>query len=211
MTNANGVNVEANQVALGHGAIFDFERLDFSGLSVDDSAAVRAAIARRENFYGYIPSAGLGFIIRNYRSLAAWGVLEEAWLDAYVHASHFDGHGLATIMAVFDACDRQRLHALRPVCQGLVRQRRYSLFRGCAGPLHTPGLSWTSSLDKAIWYAAKHASYNDLADCAVYAATVSAEEIYCRLDHYDDEFIAYVPNVWRIDVPQTEFRLDRPR
>jgi len=86
-----------------------------------------------------------------------------------------------------------------------------TLFRGCAGPVHSWGMSWTSSLDKAIWYAAHHAEFYNLSDLAVYVATVAVEDIYCRLDHYDDDFIAYVQGAWRIDVPSGEFRLDRPR
>jgi hypothetical protein len=51
-------------------------------------------------------------------------------------------------------------------------------------------MSWTSSLDKAIWYAAQHAMYYDLTDCAVYIATMRVSEIYCCVDHYDHDCIA---------------------
>lgn len=36
-------------------------------------------------------------------------------------------------------------------------------------------------------------------------------ELYCPLDHYDDDFIVYPCEIWRVDVPANEFRLDRPR
>jgi hypothetical protein len=36
-------------------------------------------------------------------------------------------------------------------------------------------------------------------------------EIYCLLDHYDLDFIAYPRQAWRVDVPVEEYRLDRPR
>src|SRR5882724_8634799 len=45
----------------------DLERLDFAGLTERDANEVRNAIARGENFHGYIPAESLGFIIRNYR------------------------------------------------------------------------------------------------------------------------------------------------
>ena len=63
-------------------------------------------------------------------------------------------------------------------------------FEVVPGPDHTLGMSWTSSLDKAIWYAAQHAMYYDLTDCAVYIATMRVSEIYCCVDHYDHDCIA---------------------
>jgi hypothetical protein len=41
------------------------------------------------------------------------------------------------------------------------------------------GMSWSMSLDKAIWYAAKHAAAEKLSNVAVYAATVDRDGIYC--------------------------------
>jgi hypothetical protein len=130
--------------------------LDFADIEQASAQNVRAAIQRGDNFHGYIPSEALDFIVRNYRELARLQALEPAWLDCYIHASHFSTYGLATIKAIFDACDRRRLRALKPVTQ--IVGDRATLFRGCAGPVHTLGMSWTSSLDKAIWYAAHHAA-----------------------------------------------------
>src|SRR6266700_1225314 len=191
----------------------DLERLDFAGLTERDAYEVRNAIARGENFHGYIPAESLGFIIRNYRILAPMGALEAAWLDAYVHSSHFFEHGLSVVKSVYDACNRDRLCMLKPLGQALTfeKEGRLTLFRGCAGPAHSMGMSWTPSLDKAIWYAAHHVEDYDLANPTVYVATVPMAEIYCRLDHYDDDFIVHPSNAWRVDVPVEEFRLDRPR
>lgn len=187
----------------------DLEMLDFTGIGESDARRVRAAIQRGDNFQGYIPSDALDFIVRNYRALARLHVLEPAWLDCYVHSSHFNSYGVETINAIFDACDRQRLRTLKPMPQ--IAGDRATLFRGCAGPVHTLGMSWTSSLDKAIWYAAHHATHYDLADCAVYVVTIPVSEIYCRLDHYEHDCIVHPPSAWRVDVPTEEFRLDRPR
>lgn len=191
----------------------DLEGLDFTGLTNKDVVAVKMAVARRENFFGYIPENGLAFIIRNYRPLARGGLLEAPWLDAYVHASHFGAQGISVVKDVFDACDRNRLLALKPLGEGLVQAGgdRLTLFRGCAGPVHSMGMSWTQSLDKAIWYAAHHAEHYELANPAVYVTTVSIAEIYCRLDHYDADFIVYSDEGWCVDVPAREFRLDRRR
>ena len=190
------------------------EALDFAGLTEGDASAVKKAIARGENFHGYIPDEGFDFIIRNYRLLASLGILEAPWLDAYEHASHFAAQGVSVLQAVFNSCDRDRLLALKPLGRvlALARNDRLTLFRGCAGPIHSMGMSWTPWLGKAIWYAAKHASYCALSNLAVYAAIVPVAEIYCRLDHYDDDdCIVYVREAWRVDVPAKEFRLDRPR
>jgi hypothetical protein len=191
----------------------DFSGLDFAGIDVGDARQVCDAIARGENFHGYIPSESFGFIVRNYRALAGLGALEPAWLDAYVHASHYDGFGFDVLRAIFDACDRTRLLALKPLGEtvALAQNGRITLFRGCAGPVHHKGLSWTSSLDKAIWYAARHAVYSDIGNVAAYAATLDVAEIYCRLDHYDIDLIACPSAWWRVDVPADEFRLDRSR
>ena len=72
-------------------------------------------------------------------------------------------------------------------------------------------MSWTSSLDKAIWYAAHHVKYYNLENITVYAAVVERDEIYCCGAHYDFDFIVCPNEWWPIDVPKEEFRLDRPR
>ena len=122
--------------------------LDFASIEETDAQHVRAAIQRGDNLQGYIPSAALDFIVRNYRALARLKALEPAWLDCYVHSSYFSTYGIETIKAIFDACDRQRLLTLKPLTR--IAGDRVTLFRGCAGPVHTLGMSWTSSLDKAI-------------------------------------------------------------
>jgi hypothetical protein len=182
--------------------------LVFSGLDGRSADAVTSAIRRSENFHGYIPSESLDFIVRNYRALASLGALEAAWLDAYVHASHFAAHPLETLKAIFDACDPRRLQHLKPVGDlgALSQNERVTLFRGCAGPRHTLGMSWTQSLDKAIWYAAHHVAHYDLSNPKVYVATISIESIYCRLDHYDGDFIALPDEAWPVAVPSANAR-----
>jgi hypothetical protein len=189
------------------------EGLDFTGLTALAASNVRAAIANGDNFHGYIPSESLEFIVRNYRQLAPMKALEAAWLDAYVHASNFKEYGVEMLKAVFDACDRDRLLELKPLgnSSGVAEGYRVTLFRGCAGSVHTMGMSWTKSLDKAIWYAAHHAEFYDLTDLAVYVTTLPVTDVYCRLEHYDHDFIVYPRQAWRVDVPVEEYRLDRPR
>lgn len=187
--------------------------IDYSMLEPHDASAVAAALDREENFCGYIPSQAFEFILRNASALQRRGALEDAWLAAYLNQSHFADHGMEVVKAVFDMCDRSRLQALKAIDRpvAIANSGRVSLFRGCAGPVHHMGMSWTASLGKAIWYASHKAAYYDQGNLAVYATTVALDEIYCRLDRNEEEFIV-VPSVWwRVDLPSAEFRLDRPR
>lgn len=189
------------------------EHIDFSGLNSVEAEKVKNAIMKGENFYGYIPSDGLSFITQNYEALKTLGVLEAAWLDAYVHASNFSMWSFETIKSVFNSCDRDKLRSLKPIDETLGRltNGRITVFRGCAGPLHNMGMSWIQSLDKAIWYAAHHVEHYDLNNPVVYVATISLDEIYCQLDHYDADLIVAPTEAWTVDVPASEFRVNRPR
>jgi hypothetical protein len=122
---------------------------------------VKDAISEGRDFYGYIPEKGLKFIINNFKSLSSIGALEQNWMQAYTHASHFEDIPLDLIQEIFKLCDKKILQENYPVYVGdhFSNGERFSLFRGCAGPIHKKGMSWTSSLDKAIWYAAHHAEY----------------------------------------------------
>jgi hypothetical protein len=187
--------------------------LDYGNLSPDEAKRVASAIARGENFYGYIPSEAFDFIKRNFVELGRLGVLEDAWLSAYIFKSHFAEYSLEAVKAIFDACDRTKLRSLQPIDDpvNVAKNGRLSLFRGCAGPEHRMGMSWTASLDKAIWYAAHKAAYYDLSDLAVYATTVEIDEVYCRFNRNEEEFIVLPQRWWKINIPVDEFRLDRKR
>jgi hypothetical protein len=188
---------------------------DFTGLSSKDARAYRKAIEAGDDLRWHFGERSFDFILRNYMKLADAGQLELSWLSTYLQTSHFEHIGFAKLKAIFDACDRSRLQALSvPVGKG-ISTKRVSLFRGCAGPVHTRGMSWTPSLDKAIYYAAWHAEWHAehqaSGEVAVYATTVCLSEVYCRLDRNEDEFLVAPENAWRIEVPASEFRLDRPR
>jgi hypothetical protein len=196
-------------------------RLDYSDLLVTEVEGIEQALStgEGEKITWYIPDKALAFVLRNYRRLAELGILEPNWMSAYLHASHFNAVPLSLLQDVFNTCDKKilqkhyRIPDLPRLNPNLPRLggERFSLFRGCAGPEHRMGMSWLASLDKAIWYAAKHAAHYELTNLAVYAAVVDRAEIYCCGDFYDLDFIVYPRAWWRVDVPATEFRLDRPR
>jgi len=56
-----------------------------------------------------------------------------------------------------------------------------------------------------------HLAQGDTLEVAAYEATIDLSEIYCRLDRNEDQFLVVPENVWSIDVPAEEFRLDRAR
>jgi hypothetical protein len=194
-------------------------------LTASEADAVRVAISQGEeaDVVSCIPGKALQFTLANYLQLAALRVLERNWMAAYVHAQAPDlAHvPLNQLKTVFDACDRDILQKDCPIYGGDRQSnwQRFSLFRGCAGPDHRKGMSWTSSLDKAIWYASHHVAIHaaryphlpTLNNVAVYAASVSRSEIYCCANHYDLDYIVHPTKWWRVNVPVAEFRLDRPR
>ncbi|WP_426236535.1 hypothetical protein [Pararhizobium sp. DWP1-1-3] len=188
---------------------------NFSGLSSQDLEDFQKAINDGDDLRWRFGERSLDFILRNYAKLAEVGQLEASWLSSYLHTSHFEQIGFEKLKAIFEACDRIKLQALSvPVRKGISTER-ISLFRGCAGPVHTRGMSWTTSLDKPIYCAAWHAEWHlkqgTPNDVAVYATTVHTSEVYCRLDRNEDEFLVIPAKVWRIDVPSSEFSLGRER
>ncbi|MBY3032438.1 hypothetical protein HF265_25710 [Rhizobium leguminosarum] len=188
---------------------------DYTGLSADEIEAFRQAIEVGEDLHWRFRERSTDFIVRNCAKLAEMDRLESYWLSTYLNTSHFEHIGFDKLKTVFDACDRTKLqkHSV-PVSKGISTER-ISLFRGCGGLVHTRGMSWTPSLDKAIWYAAWHREWHledeEQGEVAVYATTICLSEVYCRLDHNEDEFLVVPDNMWRIEVPASEFRLDRQR
>lgn len=200
---------------------FDLDTLDFSDLEAEETLNVKSAIGRQEDFYGYILDKGMSFIIKNYQTLAEMGHLERNWITAYVQGSWPEILTFETMKAIFDACNRNTLNSLYPVTEDhlpILERGKYhciTLFRGCSSPDYIPGMSWTTNLSKAIWYAAYSRAHNDsipdIQECSVYATIVTKDDIYCFLTRYEPEYIVVPKKYWKIDVPQEEFRLDRKR
>lgn len=187
--------------------------MNFINLDPEEISNIKNAINQNEDFYGYIPEKGMQFILENYLTLAEIGHLERNWMQAYVFASDFNHIPLEMLQKIFDICDRKKLQELYPIPpanNGSITEC-WSLFRGCAGSDHRMGMSWTSSLSKALWYAAWHKEYKNLHNCCVYATIVEQSEIYCYLERNEPEFIVSPKSWWKIEIPQSEFRIDRPR
>jgi hypothetical protein len=151
--------------------------------------------------------------VLNRNHLAKLGLLEVLWMETYIQALHLNDVPLDDLQAVFDACNKDALQQEYPIQTQFVdfRGSLFSLFRGCAGPEHRMGMSWSPSLSKAIWYAAHHATYYKLSNVAIYAAIVEPTEIYCCGNIRDYDFIVRPKEWWQVSVPASEFRIDRSR
>jgi hypothetical protein len=73
------------------------DTLDCSTLRGSETSQVNEAIARGEDFIGYIPGKAFAFVLKNYRALAELRVLERNWFQAYLHA--FPLRGRAALRA----------------------------------------------------------------------------------------------------------------
>lgn len=195
----------------------DLDILDFDDFTSEEISNVKQAIEKQECFYGYIPDKGTSFIIKNYQKLSELNCLERSWVTAYVQGSWPDNFNFEIMKAIFDTCRRDVLQELYPLTEDhlppLERGNYHciSLFRGCASPEYVPGMSWTTNLSKAIWYAAQNRTDESMQECSVYATIVTEEEVYCFLSDNEPEYIVAPQKYWKIDVPQEEFKLDRVR
>ena len=188
--------------------------LQLPGMCPEDAVRVHRAHAKGESITGYMDNdLALRAVMLNWECLQRRGTLEISWMTAYMHADHFADIALDELQQMFDRCDRAALKGRYPIPKGdhFSNGQRFSLFRGVAGPNHRMGMSWTWSLDKAIWYATQHVEHRGLTGPTVYAAAVDCSEIYCCGEHYEWEFIVRPRDWWKVNVPAAEFRLDRPR
>jgi len=88
---------------------------------------------------------------------------------------------------------------LRAAGDPFPEQPFYVLYRGVAGAgrqRHIRGLSWTSPLAQAQWFARR---WDDLPDPAVYVVRVPAEHVWAYTnEHQEDEYVLLLPPRWPI-------------
>jgi len=134
----------------------------------------------------YSTGAMLYVVLDNIRQLKARGIYEAALVHGYCDCKC--GHPnwrMSVIEALFRIGDRDKLRA---VGHPLPGPGPFVVYRGVGGTgqeRHVRGMSWTSSLDVACWFATK-----GFEDSAVYTARVQADEVYCYSnERHEDEFI----------------------
>lgn len=149
-------------------------------------------------------SRSLLFVINNMAALKRRGVYEKALARAWINVEGNHHHvPLRTIGAAFEAADRQKLLAAGdslPPGRGV-----FTVYRGVAGKGHARrirGLSWTTSLPTACWFALRL----HLADPAIFASWVNWYEILWHKSGTEDEFLFRPQRVWRLLIPLKEMQ-----
>ncbi len=155
-------------------------------------------------------------VISNREKLRNKGILEEKWIEAYLHTSCFKDIPFEDLKKMFDACDKETLKKISQEQRGHPygdvhnSLQPLTIFRGCVGDAFRPGMSWTTDLSQAIKYPKRAKMYDWYGGdanqrCSVWVALVEKDELYCYLHHYEPEFIVCPQNYWKIDLPQEYF------
>jgi hypothetical protein len=140
----------------------------------------------------------LRFVLDNMMALKARGIYEPALVTAYTHAApNWWNWQLNVLNRMFKQADCAKLLSWGdPLPPG----ESYALYRGVAGKgkcRHVSGMSWTSDLDKAIWFARR--SFQP--DPAVYRTIANREDVCCYLtDRNEDVFILQARRYRRLDI-----------
>jgi hypothetical protein len=156
-----------------------------------------AAVAAldREDVVGFLTKAsndaGLSLVAKNVGELTERRLYEPALLHAWVgtRTNHIRCP-MRVIRGLFEAADRERLRASGDPMPG---EGPFTVYRGVAGrgpARRVRGISWTASLERAIWFARR---YPNLADPAVYQLDVPQDAVLaCVDDRQESEFLLLV-------------------
>jgi hypothetical protein len=142
----------------------------------------------------------LSFVEINSELLQERGIYEASLLKAYI-ASKTNTHGYpwSTLKQMIECCDRAKLLAAG---DPLPDPRPFTLYRGVAGKARdrrVRGISWTGTLDKAVWFATRPI-VRSLVDPAVYKVEVHAKHVLAYLgSRGEDEYLVALPRSAKID------------
>ncbi len=180
---ASGLDLTLHHPLLAEDAVKDFEAGNVGGF-----------LCKAENGNQF----HLEIVQANYGPLQKRGLYEEALLDAWVGCRvNWHGYDLDDLLEMFEDTDRDKLRALGDPLPG---PGPFTLYRGAGGrepERRVSGLSWTSDLVKARWFA-RRAGLFGLADPAVYRVRVKADDVLVYLHEgergrKESEFILYPP------------------
>jgi hypothetical protein len=140
----------------------------------------------------------IDFILNNINSLIKNQLYEEVLIKALttprLNLKHIP---LTFIHGLLDCADKQkmRLHG-----DALQSNGPFVLYRGVAGrgeARREKGISWTASLEKAIWFSKR---FPGLEDPAVYKSIVPIEYVYAYTNkRQEQEFICYLPKNHKLE------------
>jgi hypothetical protein len=133
----------------------------------------------------------LGLVFDNCGALLARGIYEKCLVEAFIgtRTNHHNWHR-GVLEWMFSIADRDKLRAAGDPLPG---DGPFALYRGVAGrgrARRLRGMSWTSSLPCACWFATRF----DFAHPAVLSLTVNASDVLCYDDNRGEaEFIVRPP------------------
>jgi len=129
------------------------------------------------------------------------GMYEAALIDGYVGMKHGTRHyPMLHLLRLFRLADRVKLMQLSDRAQTFP----ITVYRGVAGrgrSRRIRGLSWTSNLNIACWFARRAGIKLD--DPAVYEATMTLENVFCSCK-YECEIIGYPSKCRRMSMTLKE-------
>jgi len=144
----------------------------------------------------------MAFVVDNHAQLKKMEIFEKALLEAYV-STNGNNFNISSevINLLFATADKQKLFYIgNPLPED---KNIYKLYRGVSGngsARRKYGISWTGSLDKAIWFAKRYGFEKPI----VYQAQVPKENIYAYdNDRNEDEYLCDIPRslklreIWR--------------
>jgi hypothetical protein len=167
-----------------------------------EAAAVK--IRLREGVYE-VDHLSLDLVRDNATLLQRRGLYERALLRAFIDTNHAT-FSLSDLRQLFETADRARLRAAGDPLPG---SGPFTLYRGVAGQephRRVRGLSWTSTLDQARWFAQQHAlreaewitspdEWITSPDPGVYQVTIDDRHVlaYTNAHKEEGEFIVILP------------------
>ncbi len=144
-------------------------------------------------------TAGLALVWKNWEALRKRGIYEAALLDAFTSTrTNNAGWSASDLEFFFSLADRAQLLAAGEPLPG---PGPFTLYRGVSGKgrrRRVRGLSWTSSIEKARWFADR---YPGLDDPAVFRVNVEADAVLAYLHEQgrqEAEFIVMLPRTARV-------------
>jgi hypothetical protein len=134
----------------------------------------------------------LQIIAQNINSLKHRGLYEKGLLEAFIGTRLNNvRHPFKSILRLFSLADKDKLRAAG---DEFPKPGPSKLYRGVAGrepDRRVKGISWTASLDIAIWYAGR---FSNLADAAVYSVGVEEMHILAYTNgREEDEYFVLLP------------------
>ena len=150
----------------------------------------------------FTSTTSLDFVIEHVHELRACQLFEQGLLCAWVDAkTNIRNWTRGFTRGIFSLCDRDRLLAAGQPLPGLGP---FTIYRGVAGKgaaRRKRGISWTSSIARARWFAAWYVDRYKLSDPSVYRTVVEKKQVLAYSDdRKEEEFLVLLPSNHRIEL-----------